>query len=59
MEMTAFLIGVLVGALGVIVVAVLIFKNNKKKFQAAAIEIMSGPGTPEEKFKKIMAIIKG
>jgi sensor domain CHASE-containing protein len=57
--MTNILIGILIGAVGIIVIAVLIWKNNKKKFQAAINEAMSGPGTPEEKFKKLMAIIKG
>ena len=57
--MINILIGILIGAVGIIVIAALIWKNNKKKFQAAINEVMSGPGTPEEKFKKLMAIIKG
>ena len=57
--MTGFIFGLFIGAIGVVIIAYLIWKNNKKKFQAAVIEAMSGPGTPEEKFKKLMAIIKG
>jgi len=54
----SFIFGVLVGAVGVIIAAWLIWKNNKKKFTAAAIEILEGPGTAQEKVKKILDIIK-
>jgi len=55
----SFLSGVFVGAVGVIIVAYFVWKKNKKKFTAAVIEALEGPGTPQEKIKKILDIIKG
>jgi hypothetical protein len=50
--MTAFIFGLIVGAVGAAVAAFLVYRNNKKKV-AAAIAILQGPGTTDEKIKKI------
>jgi len=56
--MTSFIFGLFIGAIGVIVIAYFIWKNNKKKFIAALAEAVEGPGTPQEKIKKILEILK-
>ena len=54
----SFLFGVLIGAVGVLVAAYFVWKKNKKKFTAALLEAVQGSGTPQEKIKKILDIIK-
>jgi hypothetical protein len=56
--MTGFIFGLIVGAVGIIVAAYFVWKKNKAKFTAAVKEALEGPGTPEEKIKKILEIIK-
>jgi|GEM_PF-4297797 len=53
-----FLFGVLVGAIGLCVAGYFIWKNNKKKFVAALVQITQGAGTAEEKVKKIIDYLK-
>jgi hypothetical protein len=57
--MTAFIYGLFIGAIGMIVLAYFVWRNNKKKFMAALTAAIEGPGTPQEKVKKILDIIKG
>ena len=46
-----FFSGLIIGALGVLVIAYLVYQNNKKKIKKA-IAILEGPGTAEEKIKQ-------
>jgi len=57
--MTSFIIGLLIGAIGILVLAYFVWQNNKKKFTAALANILEGAGTAQEKIKKILEILKG
>jgi hypothetical protein len=50
-----FIEGLVIGAVGMLVAAYLVYRNNKKKIKAA-IAILEGSGTTDEKIKKIRAL---
>jgi type III secretory pathway lipoprotein EscJ len=52
---TSFIFGLVIGAVGVMVAAYFVYRVNSKKIKAA-VAILEGPGTPEEKIKQIKAL---
>lgn len=51
--MLGFLIGLIIGAIGVIVAVVLVWKNNKKKINQAILIVADSSLTTEQKLAKI------